>query len=85
MLTWDLLDASGDIPHPRQNHTCSYVDCLNSIVMFGGMGAVTPDNDVYVLNVSTMEWNRQHVINEGPCARYQHSATVYENKIIIAG
>lgn len=81
------------IPSGRYNHTCAAYN-NNMIYMFGGFDGSNFLNDLWLLvDKSTetediFEWKRVHDNKEDkntPCARFQHSAAVYKDKMYLFG
>lgn len=56
-LAWEAAIQKGDVPGPREDHTCS--EYKDSIVLFGGYEHGNRTNDVYCLKVDTMTWKKR--------------------------
>ena len=93
-MTWTRLDVQGDIPCGRDGHTMSAIG--TKLYMFGGWtGPPGADgdagesykNDLYVLDIKSLVWQRQHLSGSAPSPRKLHTATVVEadQRIIIIG
>jgi hypothetical protein len=69
---WERKDTSGQTPSPRHRHSAVAISDTQ-ILVFGGSG-MGNDNNLYVLDVSTMVWNIP-AINHGeiPTSRWGHT------------
>ncbi|GAA5796966.1 hypothetical protein HPULCUR_002344 [Helicostylum pulchrum] len=62
----------------------SFVKVKDRLFVYGGGGNVT--NDLHVLNLYNMRWETiQAVKGTAPCKRYGHTATLWDNYIIVFG
>ncbi|RKP09292.1 hypothetical protein THASP1DRAFT_22848 [Thamnocephalis sphaerospora] len=81
--TWGTSTARGSIPLPRRAHSSVVVG--ERIIVFGGcsFNYSTFYNDVAVLDTTTFTWSKPTVKN-APEGRYEHSATMVGNYMIVA-
>lgn len=82
-LGWAPVQASGDLPPPRLDH--SLVTDGQSLYMFGGRGPEQLD-DLWRFDLATSTWERIDVPS-GPSARFGHNA-IYDSpseRIIVFG
>ena len=79
---WKRLVCKGDIPKPREAHSCVYRPFSNSIFLFGGY-VTQPnhdyhsDNSFYELDLNTLQWvmvNSQQMIP----SRFYHNCVYLE-------
>eukprot|EP01080_Neovahlkampfia_damariscottae_P011905 gene11905-5311_t len=82
---WKRLKTKGDIPSPRAN--TSIVLYKEKIICFGG--EQQPDwkflNDIFELNLFTLQWKRIETKGDIPSERHSHSCLLYDNQMIIHG
>ncbi|KAJ1562939.1 hypothetical protein HK405_005618 [Cladochytrium tenue] len=74
----------------RVNATCTAVGdrvyAFGGLVIFGGRDANDEYlNDLYILNLSTMEWQRPETSGTPPSGRSKHSAVIYDGSLYIYG
>ncbi|RKP09293.1 hypothetical protein THASP1DRAFT_28918 [Thamnocephalis sphaerospora] len=81
--TWGTSTARGDIPLPRREHSAVVVG--ERIIIFGGcsFNYDTFYNDVAVLDTTTFTWSKPTVKN-APEGRYEHSATMVGDYMVVA-
>ena len=86
-LEWVEAKTSGSSPQPRSNATLNYLENINILILFGGkdnkQGIIF--NDLFVLDLDSFMWYRVGMYNDFPVSRYDHSAIIYENKLICFG
>ncbi|HLP92253.1 MAG TPA: kelch repeat-containing protein [Nostocaceae cyanobacterium] len=87
--TWTQPQTSGEIPSPRSFHTAVLYN--HQMLVWGGSQEVGQgtyncrDNDLYILNLHTWEWSKITPTGTPPTPRCQHSAILYQDKLIIDG
>lgn len=83
--TWKCVEQKGIIPERRYCH--SAVVYNDSMYIFGGYNGITKFSDLHKFHFSTCTW--QQIItqteNNKPFARFNHTANVYAQKMIIFG
>jgi N-acetylneuraminic acid mutarotase len=87
---WTSAEIDGDGPSPRERSTLvPYIE--DKLVLFGGYYC-SPDmevehyfNDVYVLNLSIMEWIQPSVEGDLPHARSAHTSNFVKGKMYMFG
>lgn len=90
-LVWTVPSTQGQGPSPRFQHSMTYSEKLNIIVVFGGRIDIsntshyTCFNDVHILNVNNLLWCSVKVLGNIPTPRSGHSAAAYGTKIYIFG
>ncbi|CAG9335386.1 unnamed protein product [Blepharisma stoltei] len=74
------------LPPPLDSHTATLYekDGLSQMVVFGGFKYSERTNDLYILNLSSLEW-RKISTNNGPEPRSNHSAVIYNDFLFIFG
>uniref|UniRef100_A0A0D9Y013 Acyl-CoA-binding domain-containing protein n=1 Tax=Leersia perrieri TaxID=77586 RepID=A0A0D9Y013_9ORYZ len=84
-MTWDEFETTGTPPSPRSEHAAAcYAD--RSLLIFGGGSHSTCFNDLYLLDMQTMEWSRPKHQGITPEPRAGHAGvTVGENWFITGG
>lgn len=79
-----VIYTKGRPPAKRNDHSATLFG--DNIIVFGGNSEEDRFlNDVAVLNLSTLTWSHPEVQGFLPEGRIRHSATVYKNKLYIAG
>ncbi|EFJ23290.1 flagella associated protein 50 [Selaginella moellendorffii] len=82
--TWSWIPqrTKGSVPAPREHAAVAAIGA--NIYVHGGKGNVMQD-DIYVLDVNSLVWTK--LVNEGLCPspRYDHVATIFDNRLYIAG
>lgn len=77
----------GKSPEPRTNATLNYHETLNILILFGGqnnkLGVIF--NDLYMFDLDSFSWYSVTVYDDPAVPRYDHSAVIYDNMIIIFG
>ncbi len=88
--TWQRAELDGEVPTPRERSTLAqYND--DKLVLFGGyycspdMEVETYLNDVYVLNLTLMEWVKPNVEGEAPAPRSAHTANFLKGRMFVFG
>jgi hypothetical protein len=73
--TWTPLAATGTPPPARTGHTAVYDPIGDRMIVFGGLGASGPMNDLWSLSLSgTPTWSPLAASGTPPAARTYHSA-----------
>lgn len=67
-------DSSEPVPGPRAAHSCNLIG--NKLFVFGGWNGKKGLNDLNVLNVDTMEWSLQRVMELFVAFNSQHGCVV---------
>ncbi|CAG8473683.1 6927_t:CDS:1 [Paraglomus occultum] len=85
-MKWeDVIYVKGKRPSKRNDHSASLWNG-NKLVIFGGMDDEDEYcNDVVILDLETMTWERPEVRGYIPQGRAKHSATIYNDKLYIVG
>ncbi|KAK8950774.1 Acyl-CoA-binding domain-containing protein 4 [Platanthera zijinensis] len=84
-MTWDDIDAIGTPPSPRSDHAAA-CHAERYLLIFGGGSHATCFNDLYVLDLHTMEWSRPRQQGVTPGPRAGHAGVkVGENWFIVGG
>ncbi|EGC36354.1 hypothetical protein DICPUDRAFT_77981 [Dictyostelium purpureum] len=69
-------------PPPRYFHSCSPIN--NRVYIFGGYSGSQLLNDLYILNIESMEWIQPHPKGDIPSPRAGHTSAVIGNNRYIA-
>jgi len=73
--SWVELTAAGTPPSARGNHTAIYDPVRNRMVVFGGNGGSSLENDVWALSLGdSPAWTELLPTGTPPSARYVHTA-----------
>ena len=88
---WSPLTTTGTPPLPRFGHSAVYDPLNNRMIVFGGIALVPPppppptlfptfehQNDVHVLNLTTLAWSQPAITGTPPTLRAFHSA-IYDS------
>ncbi|KAK9054443.1 hypothetical protein SSX86_025521 [Deinandra increscens subsp. villosa] len=81
--TWSEPDMQGELPVPRDSHSCTTVG--DKLFVFGGTDGKAPLKDLHILETSTNTWITPYVRGEGPEAREGHSAALIGKRVFIFG
>lgn len=87
--TWSRLsptvageDAGGAPPHPRGSHSATVIG--NKAYVFGGEGLKRKlIDELWTLDLSTMEWDKPLTTGPIPSARSAHTACSFRNRYIV--
>ncbi|VBB88375.1 Conserved hypothetical protein [Yarrowia lipolytica] len=81
-----LLETEG-CPSPRVGHAALTLG--NAFIVFGGDTKVTdtdtPDDNLYLLNTSTLKWTVANPKGSRPAGRYGHSLSTVGSKLFVFG
>jgi len=81
---WKKIDATGDIPLPRVDHSSSITPDGSSIIIFGGVYK-SWFNDVHKLDLATWTWQKLSTSGIPPIPRSTHVSVITDNQLIIFG
>jgi hypothetical protein len=81
-----VIYTKGQLPGKRTDHSATLWQG-NKLVIFGGSSEEEDVhfNDIAVLDLTTMTWEHPETHGIMPEGRIRHSATIYDNKLYIAG
>ena len=83
--SWQLLEATGDIPSPRRDH-CAVVVNSSEMLVFGGFNGTENVNEFFSFNLLTLRWTKIMCDGQVPGARRQHSMVqVDKDNVVICG
>lgn len=82
---WTKVETKGRVPSKRHGHSATLWQ-KDKLIVFGGTGEDEDRHygDLAILQLDTMTWWHPDIASV-PEGRIKHSATVYENKLYIAG
>ncbi|KAG2218981.1 hypothetical protein INT45_007643 [Circinella minor] len=82
-----IIYTKGRLPAKRNDHTTSLWKTRNKLIVFGGNGEEEGRyfDDVAVLDLDTLTWWQPETCGVRPDGRMRHSATIYDDKLYIAG
>lgn len=84
-MTWNKVEATQNPPSPRYDHATA-VHAERYLLVFGGCSHSTCFNDLYVLDLDTMEWSQPETRGDYVSPRAGHSGiTVNGNWYIVGG
>jgi hypothetical protein len=75
--TWSELTTSGTPPPVRRGHAAVYDPVNHRMIVFGGIYSSTFMNDVWSLDLTTLEWSELFPAGSSPLPRRSHRA-VYD-------
>lgn len=82
--TWEKLTPSfTGCPTPRAAHGMCVVG--SKLVIFGGRDSVGRKNDLYILDMETMEWISTQATGRQPEPRSFHTCTAVGNRVVVFG
>lgn len=84
-LTWEIIETKTTSPSARFDHTAElYAD--KYLLIFGGSSHSTCFNDIYILDLQTMDWSQPEIQGAAVSPRGGHGgATVGDNWYIVGG
>ena len=88
-LNWVVPDTSGQAPSPRFQHSMTYNEKLNIIIVFGGRvdlnSAVhyTCFNELYVLKMDSLLWTSVRMLGNVPTPRSGHCCASHGSKVYL--
>ncbi|CAD8175841.1 unnamed protein product [Paramecium pentaurelia] len=85
---WVIPETSGKPPLPRIQHTASYVQDMNIIIIFGGRDDSRSHpyfNDLFAYKICEKEWVQLDVYGNVPRPRASHSAVAYKSQVLYFG
>ncbi|CAO2833220.1 unnamed protein product [Amaranthus hypochondriacus] len=84
-MTWSKVEATQNSPSPRYDHATA-VHAERYLLVFGGCSHSTCFNDLYVLDLNTMEWSQPETRGDYVSPRAGHAGiTVNGNWYIVGG
>ncbi|XP_076958227.1 acyl-CoA-binding domain-containing protein 6 isoform X2 [Bidens hawaiensis] len=79
---WSLVEAKGDVPIARSGHTVVRAGC--HLILFGGEDIKRRKlNDLHMFDLKSLTWLPLHCQGAGPCARCNHVAALYDDKLLL--
>ena len=93
VLEWGLLETKGKPPRPRFNHSMSFYERGNFLIIHGGrndsMSETGAFDDTFVFDLELLEWFEvelySHLSQFKVLSRCGHQSIIYCNKLIIFG
>lgn len=83
-LEWFEGPEGSGSPTARFGHSASVISG-NRIVIFGGQNGEIFFNDVHILHLDTMSWSKPSLTGQSPAPRFNHSAVLIKQTILIFG
>ncbi|VVB15090.1 unnamed protein product [Arabis nemorensis] len=78
---WSLMEAKGDLPVSRNGHTV--VRASSVLILFGGEDSKKRKlNDLHMFDLKSSTWLPLNCTGTRPCARSNHVATLFDDKIL---
>ena len=87
MAAWTQLEAAGDSPAAREDHTWIVDPEAETAYLFGGRDRSTVFGDLFVFDLATDTWRRLEPTGPTPPARFGHEAAWVEDVglVVFAG
>ncbi|CAK9214515.1 unnamed protein product [Sphagnum troendelagicum] len=83
-LTWEAIETSGTRPSPRADHVAA-VHRDRYLFLFGGGSRSNCYNDLYVLDLESMEWSQAQTQGTVPSPHAGHAGATIGNSFYIIG
>ncbi|KAL4466060.1 hypothetical protein ABPG74_004297 [Tetrahymena malaccensis] len=87
-MQWIKPETKGVGPKNRYGHTMEFSQEFNFIVIHGGKNDNEPEvyfSDLFLFNVDDFNWIKIQVHGRQPYARFNHSSSIYESKLVVFG
>ena len=93
LLEWNLAETKGIPPRSRYNHSMSFYERGNFLIIHGGRNDLMSDtiafDDTFVLDLEFFEWFKVELYSQFDkfkvLSRCGHQSSIYGNKLIIFG
>ena len=93
LLEWNLAETKGIPPRPRYNHSMSFYERGNFLIIHGGRNDLMSDtiafDDTFVFDLEFFEWFKVELYSQFDkfkvLSRCGHQSSIYGNKLIIFG
>ncbi|KRX07421.1 hypothetical protein PPERSA_03254 [Pseudocohnilembus persalinus] len=85
---WRIVHADGMYPEPRYDHAMAFCPIINSIIIYGGKNGGQIErclNDIAILKLSNMQWQKITYYGQMPIPRAGHSCFVVDSKLLVFG
>ncbi|CAD8082197.1 unnamed protein product [Paramecium sonneborni] len=85
---WVIPETMGKQPLSRIQHTASYVQDMNIIIIFGGRDDSRSHpyfNDLFAYKICEKEWVQLDIYGNIPRPRASHSAVAYKSQVLFFG
>lgn len=84
--TWQVLTCKGNGPSPRFGHCATFSKHYNSMIVHGGEDPQQNFlNDVFMLNMETLEWQEIKARGVLPPRGILHTGCSYQNFLVVYG
>ncbi|WOL16461.1 acyl-CoA-binding domain-containing protein 4 [Canna indica] len=78
---WSHIEAKGNVPVSRSGHAVLIAG--TALILFGGEDVKGRKlNDLFMFDLKSLTWLPLHYKGTGPCARSNHVAALYEDKLL---
>eukprot|EP01116_Phalansterium_solitarium_P003899 TRINITY_DN14736_c0_g1_i1.p1 TRINITY_DN14736_c0_g1~~TRINITY_DN14736_c0_g1_i1.p1 ORF type:complete len:616 (+),score=156.43 TRINITY_DN14736_c0_g1_i1:213-2060(+) len=84
-FTWlAVTNVGGTVPPARAYHTANLVGSKH-LYIFGGRAGNKYFNDLYVLNLETLIWDKPHCTGQLPSSRAYHTCVTVNSQLVMFG
>lgn len=80
-----MVEQTGDVPSPRARHAMAINKAQDKVYVFGGIGPNGLLNDLYELELASMNWKLLSGDESGIVPRQQSCAAILNDKLFIFG
>jgi hypothetical protein len=71
------------VSYPRLSHTATIVGSY--LFVIGGHDGVEYSNEVLLLNLVTMVWDKRKIYGQAPKSRGYHGTVLHDSRLIVVG
>lgn len=83
-MTWHAAETTQPPPSPRYDHSAA-VHAERYLLLFGGSSHSTCFNDLYVLDLQTMEWSEPEIRGDFATPRAGHCGVIIDENWFVVG
>ena len=85
LMEWSSPETWGTAPKQQYMHSMTWYAPKRIMVQFGGKSTRGAHNDLYFLNLDSMEWTKPATNGQKPPIRFMHGASIIGTQLYIFG